>query len=77
MTHAQAALLIKYQLTPRQLAVANLAHQGLTNKEIADKLFIGEKGVKYHMSLVFKGCGVTSRIELKNLIDKICKFKID
>jgi len=41
--------------------VAELVAQGLTNRQIADKLFIGVDTVKKHLSRVLAAAGCTSR----------------
>jgi DNA-binding NarL/FixJ family response regulator len=51
-------------LTPRELAVVQLAAQGLTNPEIAEKLFVGRGTVKSHLANVFTKLGVRTRAEL-------------
>lgn len=62
----------RFALSPRQIEVASMAHRGLTNPEIAQRLYVTENCIKFHMSHVFKKCGVKSRVELATLIDKIC-----
>lgn len=51
------------QLTNREREVLSLLVQGLTNKEIAQKLFISEKTVKSHLSSVFRKLRVTRRLQ--------------
>ncbi len=43
-------------LSPREKEVLDLVSEGLTNKEVADRLYISENTVKYHM---------------KNILDKL------
>lgn len=56
----------RYGLTNRELEVAKLAAQRLSNKEIADMLFIAESTVKSNMKIVFSKLGINSRNDLKN-----------
>jgi DNA-binding CsgD family transcriptional regulator len=51
-------------LTPSERRVARLATEALTNREIAERLFVSEKTVEAHLSRVFRKLGVRSRTEL-------------
>ena len=48
-------------LTPRQRQVLVLLVRGLSNKEIARSLGLGEGTVKIHMAALFRGLGVRNR----------------
>jgi len=50
-------------LTPRELEVLRLIGEGLTNQEIADRLFIGVKTVKTHVSNILDKLGVADRTQ--------------
>ncbi len=50
-----------YRLTPREMEVLQEVAHGLSNKEIAHKLFISEKTVKNHLTNIFQKCGVSDR----------------
>ncbi|HEX5075518.1 MAG TPA: response regulator transcription factor [Gemmatimonadaceae bacterium] len=50
-------------LTPRERAVLELVAQGLGNKQIAARLGISERTVKFHVSSVFAKLGVGNRTE--------------
>lgn len=43
--------------------VINYLKQGMANKEIADKLCVCEKTVKFHLTHIYKKAGVNSRAE--------------
>jgi two-component system NarL family response regulator len=47
-------------LTPRQLEILHLVAQGLSNKELAERLYLSEHTIKYHMGEIFQ------RLHLKN-----------
>jgi predicted ATPase/DNA-binding CsgD family transcriptional regulator len=51
-------------LTPTERQVADLAVQGLTNAQIADRLFVGRETVKTHLSNVYAKVGVANRTQL-------------
>ena len=51
-------------LTERELQIAELVHQGLTNREIAATVYISHKTVERHLSRIFAKVGVSSRTAL-------------
>ena len=53
-------------LTPQELAVARLAANGMSNKQIARDLFISVKTVEYHLSHVYTKMQLSSRVQLAN-----------
>lgn len=52
------------ELTPTELRVADLAAQGLTNKRIAETLFLSTKTVEANLARVYLKLGIRSRAEL-------------
>ncbi|MER7435324.1 helix-turn-helix transcriptional regulator, partial [Pseudonocardia alni] len=54
-------------LTAQELRVAQLAAEGLTNREIAARLLISHRTVGHHLGSVYPKLGVTSRAELARL----------
>jgi predicted ATPase/DNA-binding CsgD family transcriptional regulator len=51
-------------LTPTELKVVSLVAEGLSNPQIAERLFISKRTVSTHLSHVFAKVGVASRAEL-------------
>jgi DNA-binding CsgD family transcriptional regulator len=51
-------------LTPSELRVAELAARGLTNKRIAERLFMSPKTVEANLARVYAKLGIASRAEL-------------
>ena len=54
-------------LTDSELAVARLVAQGLTNREVAERLFVSQHTVSGHLRHVFAKLDVNSRVELTRL----------
>jgi DNA-binding CsgD family transcriptional regulator len=52
------------QLTPQELQVARLAAEGLSNREIGQRLYISHRTVGYHLHRIFPKLGITSRSQL-------------
>jgi DNA-binding NarL/FixJ family response regulator len=50
-------------LTPREHTVFQMLGQGLTNREIAQGLYLSEKTVKRHVTVVMQKLGVRNRVE--------------
>lgn len=53
------------QLTGREITIAQLAVEGLTNSEIAGQLFLSRRTVEWHMGKIFGKLGIASRRKLK------------
>jgi DNA-binding CsgD family transcriptional regulator len=61
------AKLAELGITPRELEVLELIAEGLSNKEIADKVFVSENTVKTHSSRVFDKLGARRRTQAVQL----------
>jgi len=55
-------------LSARELEVARLVADGLSNKEIAARLFLSEKTIETHLTRAFTKVGVTRRAALASRI---------
>ena len=51
-------------LTPAERDVSRLVAEGLSNKDIADQLFISPRTVQTHLTHVYGKLGITSRVQL-------------
>ncbi len=57
-------------LTERELEVTKLVAERLTNREIAERLFLSEKTVERHLSRIFKKLGAASRVEVARAFER-------
>jgi DNA-binding CsgD family transcriptional regulator len=51
------------EITPRELEILELMAKGMSNREIAEKLFVSENTVKTHSSRVFDKLGAKRRTQ--------------
>ena len=51
-------------LTRAECAVVALSAEGLTNREIGERLFVSRRTVQTHLSHVFAKLGISSRVTL-------------
>jgi DNA-binding CsgD family transcriptional regulator len=56
------------ELTPQQRQIAQLAARGLTNREIAARLFLSPRTVGFHLYNVFPKLQVTTRAQLVRVL---------
>jgi ATP/maltotriose-dependent transcriptional regulator MalT len=54
-------------ITPRELEILELIAQGMSNREIAEKLFVSENTVKTHSSRIFGKMGAKRRTQAVQL----------
>jgi transcriptional regulator of acetoin/glycerol metabolism/DNA-binding CsgD family transcriptional regulator len=55
-------------LTDTERAIADLVAQGLTNRQIAQRVFVSRHTVDFHLRSIFRKVDVTSRIDLARQI---------
>jgi DNA-binding CsgD family transcriptional regulator len=55
-------------LTATELSIAELVAEGMTNREVAGKLYLSPHTVGFHMRQVFRKLEISSRVDLTRLI---------
>jgi DNA-binding CsgD family transcriptional regulator len=58
-------------LTPQEFEIATLAASGLSNKEIAQRMFLSPRTVAAHLYRAFPKLGVTSRAGLRDALNSL------
>jgi two-component system nitrate/nitrite response regulator NarL len=57
-----------FGITARERSIILMLMQGITNKEIADALFIAPNTVKNHLANIYQKTGAGTRVELFRLM---------
>ena len=52
------------ELTPQELQTVRLVSEGLSNRQVAEQLFLSPRTVEYHLYKVYPKLGIASRAEL-------------
>jgi DNA-binding NarL/FixJ family response regulator len=68
--HTRTPARQKGALTAAELQVAELAASGMTNRDVAAKLFISSKTVEANLARVYRKLGIGSRAELVQQLGK-------
>ena len=55
-------------LTAQELQIAQLAADGLSNREIAERLFVSHRTVGSHLYHIFPKLGITARTQLRDAL---------
>jgi len=56
------------RLTAQELQVAQLAAAGLSNREIAERLFVSRRTIGSHLYYIFPKLGITARTQLRDVL---------
>lgn len=65
MLQAQQTLKkVREVLTPREIDIVRMVARGLGNREIGEKLFIGEGTVKTYLHTIYEKLGIKGRVQL-------------
>jgi DNA-binding CsgD family transcriptional regulator len=65
----RAAARPREELTAREHEIATLAGQGLTNREIGDRLYLSPRTVAFHLYNVFPKLGISGRAQLRAALE--------
>jgi DNA-binding NarL/FixJ family response regulator len=57
-------------LSKRELEIADLVTDRLTNKEIAAARFLSDKTVESHLRSIFRKLGASSRVEVARTVER-------
>ncbi len=63
----------KFEISPRETDIVREICNGLSNKEISDRLFISLQTVKDHTHRIYIKTNVKSRVQLINLVKEVLK----
>jgi DNA-binding NarL/FixJ family response regulator len=66
-TARRGANLVATDLTAQETQIAGLVRQGMSNKDVAARLFISPRTVDFHLRNVYTKLGISSRTELAAL----------
>jgi DNA-binding CsgD family transcriptional regulator len=58
------------QLSPQELQIAQLAAEGLSNREIGQQLYLSHRTVSSYLYRVFPKLGISSRSQLRAVLDR-------
>jgi len=59
------------RLTPQEFEIVSLAASGLTNKQIAERLFLSPRTVGGHLHRAFPKLGVATRAALRDALESM------
>lgn len=57
------------RLTPQELQIAQMAAAGMSNREIAQSLFLSHRTIGFHLYRLFPKLGITSRNQLRGALE--------
>ena len=59
------------RLTAQEMQIAALAAQGLSNREIAERLFVSHRTVGSHLYHIYPKLGITARTQIRDALTKV------
>jgi DNA-binding CsgD family transcriptional regulator/tetratricopeptide (TPR) repeat protein len=67
-TRARSGVSASEALTPQEREIAMLAAAGLTNKQIAERLYLSHRTVGAHLHRAYRKLGITTRVALRDAL---------
>jgi DNA-binding CsgD family transcriptional regulator len=64
------------QLTPQELQIIYLAAEGLSNREIGQRLYLSHRTVESHLYRIYPKLGITSRAQLAKILSEIPAMRV-
>jgi DNA-binding CsgD family transcriptional regulator len=61
---------VRDRLTAQELQIAQLAAEGLSNREIGERLFLSHRTIGSHLYRVFPKLGITTRAQLRSALER-------
>ncbi|NUR42227.1 MAG: transcriptional regulator, partial [Streptomyces sp.] len=58
-------------LTPQELEIAQLAAEGLTNRDIGARLYLSPRTIGFHLHKIFPKLGITGRAQLRDALGRL------
>ncbi|MGX6603004.1 LuxR C-terminal-related transcriptional regulator [Micromonosporaceae bacterium Da 78-11] len=65
------------RLTPQELQIAQLAADGLSNRDIGERLFLSPRTISTHLYRIFPKLGIASRTELPRSLTRAARGPAD
>ena len=59
---------VEAELTPQEMQIARLAASGLSNRQIADQIYVSHRTVAAHLYKVFPKLGISSRNQIRDVL---------
>ncbi|MEV4344110.1 AAA family ATPase [Actinoplanes sp. NPDC049596] len=60
---------VQARLSPQELQIAAMAAEGLTNREIAERLFLSHRTIGSHLYRIYPKLGITRRAQLSSVLN--------
>jgi DNA-binding CsgD family transcriptional regulator len=64
-------------LTPQELQIAHMVADGLSNRQIAEQLYLSHRTIGAHLYRIFPKLGITSRTQMRNVLQGVTRSDLD